>query len=195
MVTGAERVLFTASKWVRERYDLPDNDPSAWRLVEARHCMYFPNPELRAQLVAGWEQTTKDIAEYQPEPEPVALVGKAPALLPALKVTVVGSVPSTNLPEFKAVVVARLESIQTKLVTDQDFADAQSTVKWCEDAESRLQSAKEIALADAEAIQQLFATMDELTEMTRQVRLKLKKQIETEKERPLSSGMRWRTVC
>ena len=43
LVSGAQRVLFMASKWNGDT------------LVEERHCWYVSDPELRAKIVAGWQ--------------------------------------------------------------------------------------------------------------------------------------------
>ena len=178
-----EKVLFTASEWVRHRFDLPETDRNAWRLVEARHCWYYPNLQLRAEIMAGWELLDKEVAEYTPEAAtPVKLMGNKPEALPALTITLSGSVEKSNLPEFKAAAVARIESIKTELVTDQDFADAEQAVKWCTDAASRLVAAKDHALGQAEAVNLLFTTLDDLIEMIDQKRLTLEKLIKSEKE-------------
>jgi putative phage-type endonuclease len=49
MVSGADRVLFMATKW--------DGD----ELVAEHHCWYFADLALRGQIVAGWEQLAKDL--------------------------------------------------------------------------------------------------------------------------------------
>ena len=36
-------------------------------LIEERHCWYWPDAELRARIVAGWEQFERDLADYKPE--------------------------------------------------------------------------------------------------------------------------------
>ncbi|HAL21218.1 MAG TPA: hypothetical protein DCP40_00560, partial [Stenotrophomonas sp.] len=120
MVSGAERVLFMASKWNGDE------------LVEERHCWYVPNPELRAKIVAGWAQFEADVAAYEPAQvsEPVA-AGRAPDQMPALRIEVTGMVTASNLAEWKDQAIAVFQGISTELVSDQDFADAETTVKWC----------------------------------------------------------------
>ncbi|HFF6216649.1 YqaJ viral recombinase family protein [Stenotrophomonas maltophilia] len=171
MVSGAERVLFMASKW--------DGD----ELVEERHCWYTPNPELRAKIVAGWAQFEADVAAYEPAPvaEPVA-AGRAPDQMPALRIEVTGMVTASNLAEWKEQAIAVFQGISTELITDQDFADAEKTVKWCGDIEDQLKAAKQHALSQTQSIDQLFKTIDAIAEEARSKRLALEKRVKTRKD-------------
>ncbi len=54
-------------------------------------------------------------------------------------------------------------AINTDLQTDQHFADAEKTVKWCGEVEERLEAAKQHALSQTETIDALFRTIDEIT--------------------------------
>jgi predicted phage-related endonuclease len=164
MVSGAGRVLFMASKWNGEK------------LAEERHCWYLPNAELRAKIVAGWEQFAADLAAYVPaahvEPAPA---GKAPQTLPALRIEITGAVTASNLTEFKQTALAAIRGVNRKLETDADFADAAESVKWCSDVESRLAAAKEHALSQTASIDDLFKTIDDISAEARTVRLDLDK--------------------
>jgi len=171
MVSGAERVLFMASKWAGDE------------LVEERHCWYVPNPELRAKIVAGWAQFEADVAAYEPVPvaEPTA-AGRAPDQMPALRIEVTGMVTASNLAEWKEQAIAVFQGISTELVTDQDFADAEKTVKWCGDIEDQLKAAKQHALSQTESIDLLFRTIDAIAEEARSKRLALEKRVKTRKD-------------
>lgn len=167
-----EKVLFMASEWDRHG-----------NLIEERHCWYYPNPKLRAEIVTGWELIEKDVAAYDPSAEAAPeVVGQAPDQLPALRIDVTGMVTASNLEGFKAVALRTIGAIKTTLVTDQDFADAEKTVKWCEQVESSLDAAKQHALGQTESIDRLFRTIDEISEQARAVRLKLQKLVESEKK-------------
>src|SRR5690606_12821927 len=172
MVSGAERILFMASHW--------DADGN---LVEERHCWYTPNDWLRNQIIAGWQQFEADVAAYQPEPAaaPVA-AGRAPDQLPSLRVEVTGMVTASNLAEFKASALQVLESINRDLQTDEDFANAEQTVKWCRGVEERLAATKDAVLAQTADIEAVFRTMDEVSAETRRIRLELDKLVKAEKE-------------
>jgi hypothetical protein len=164
-VSGADRVLFMASNWDAEG-----------GLLEERHCWYTPDPELRAQIVAGWEQFEKDLAAYQlPEAAPPAPTGTAPESLPALRIEVTGQVTASNLAEFKATALAAIRSVNRELTTDQHFADAEKAVKWCAEVETRLAAAKQHALSQTASIDALFKTIDDIGAEARSVRLGLNK--------------------
>ncbi len=165
LVSGAERILFMASEWNAE------DD-----LVEEQHVWYYPDAELRAQIVAGWAQFEKDLAAYVlPETAEAAPVGKAPDSLPALRIEVTGQVTASNLSEFKLTALTAIRSVKRDLQTDQDFADAEKAVKWCSEVESRLAAAKEHALSQTASIDELFKAIDDISAEARRVRLDLDK--------------------
>lgn len=171
MVSGAERVLFMASKWAGDE------------LVEERHCWYVPNPELRAKIVAGWAQFEADVAAYEAAAvaAPIAS-GRAPDQLPALRIEVTGMVTASNLAEWKDQAIAVFQGISTELVSDQDFADAETTVKWCGNIEEQLKAAKQHALSQTESIDLLFRTIDDIAAEARAKRLDLEKLVKRRKD-------------
>lgn len=170
-INGATRTLFMASKW-----DENDN------LIEEKHCWYESNPELRAKIIPAWLQAEEEAANYRhvdPAPVPVAEVIED---LPALTVQLVGQVTSSNLATFQSAVLARVKSINTTLVTDQDFANADKMVKFLDDGEKRLDLVKAQALAQTESIDQLFRAIDSLKAEMRSKRLTLDRLVKSEKE-------------
>ena len=166
MVSGAERVLFMASKWAGDE------------LVEERHCWYIPNPELRAKIVAGWAQFDADVMAYDPAP----VAGRAPDQMPALRIEVTGMVTASNLAEWKTQAIAVFQGISTELVSDQDFADAETTVKWCCNIEDQLKAAKQHALSQTESIDLLFRTIDDIAAEARAKRLDLERLVKRRKD-------------
>ncbi|MEA5123265.1 YqaJ viral recombinase family protein [Xanthomonas floridensis] len=171
MVSGAARVLFMASKWRGDE------------LVEERHCWYAPDPELRARISAGWEQFEADVAAYEhvEKAEPVAS-GRAPETLPSLHIAVTGMVTASNLADFKASAMAVLSGINRELQTDDDFANAEQTVKWCKGVEDRLEATKQQILGQTADIDAVFRTIDEVAAEARRVRLELDKLVKVEKD-------------
>lgn len=171
MVSGAERVLFMASKW--------DGD----NLIEERHCWYYSSMELAEKIDAGWEQFAADLAAYVPaESVAPAAAGRAPETLPALRIEVTGMVTGSNLDAFKAHALAVFGGINRELTTDAQFADAEKTVKWCADVEERLSAAKQHALSQTASIDELFRTIDDISAEARRVRLDLDKLVKGRKE-------------
>jgi hypothetical protein len=132
--------------------------------------------------LAGWKQYLIDLAEYQHVEAPPVVTGKAPDQLPALRIEVTGMVTASNLAEFKAHALAVFEGINTDLITDEDFANAERTVKWCKEVEDKLDAAKQHALSQTATIDELFRAIDAIKEESRQKRLTLDKTVKTRKE-------------
>jgi predicted phage-related endonuclease len=132
-------------------------------------------------LVRGWKQFDADLAVYVPTERAVEVVGKAPEALPALRIEVTGMVTASNLAEFKQTALALIDNVNAELETDQDFADAEKAVKWCADIETRLKAGKQHALSQTATIDELFRTIDAITEEARQKRLSLGKLIDSRK--------------
>lgn len=168
LVSGAECVHYWCSDGGRHDY---------------RSVIYRSKPERRAALIAGWKQFAADLAAYVPEtPAAPAPTGRAPETLPALRIEVTGTVTASNLADFKAHALAVFKGINRNLRTDQDFADAERTIKWCSDVEARLKAAKEAALAQTADIEALFRAIDDIAAEARSTRLDLDKLVKARKE-------------
>lgn len=167
LVSGAERCLFMCSDGTREN--------AVW-------CWHYPNEARFQRLLTGWEQFRQDLTDYQPQAQQVSAQGETPEALPALHINLQGAVTASNLPEFKTRALAMIEGIRTKLLTDQDFADAAETVKFLQKGEKQLEASKQAALDQTASIAELFSTIDELRETMRQKRLHLDKLVKAEKE-------------
>lgn len=171
MVSGAERTLFMATKW--------DGDT----LVESRHCWYRPNPALRQSIVDGWTQFSKDLADYTPEAATVAAVAAPQMGLPAVSITVNGSIALVdNLEKFGTALTAYIDRINKKPETDQDFADLEATVKTLKTAEEALDAAETNALAQTDSIDAMRRTVALYRETAKTNRLLVEKLVKAEKE-------------
>lgn len=166
-VFGFEKILFSVSDGTRENH---------------HYCWFVPTDEDFSRLEAGWDQFALDLANYQHVAEKPAVVGKAPEMLPALHIEVTGMVTASNLAVFKDHALAVFSGIKTTLQTDDDFADAEKTVKWCKEVEDRLEAAKQNALGQTASIDELFRTIDSISAEARRVRLDLDKKVKAEKE-------------
>ncbi|NWC74264.1 YqaJ viral recombinase family protein [Pseudomonas sp. P7759] len=167
LVSGAERVLFVCSDGTRDKYV---------------SMYYSPVPGRREELIAGWAQFEQDLGEFVPQETKVEAIGAAPDQLPALRIDVTGMVTASNLDAFKSHALTVISNISTELKTDQDFADADATVKWCSEVEDKLKAAKEHALSQTESIDVLFKAIDDITAETRRKRLELEKLVKARKE-------------
>jgi len=171
MVSGAEYCLFMGSSF-------DEND----ELIEELHCWYYPNQELRARIVAGWEQFEKDVAAYVPTKTVEAPKAEAIQALPSVFVQATGMVTASNLAEFKEAATSFIAAIKTELVCDQDFADAEATVKFCKEAETNLEATKASVLAQMSTVDEVVRTLDHIKKQLADKRLMLDKLVKSEKE-------------
>ena len=167
MVTGAQKVVFVCSDGT------PDNFV---------HIDVLPDPAWQERIRAGWAQFTADLAAYEPRqyaPKPEA----EPIMsLPALAIQIRGEVAASNLPAFQARADRFIASIKTDLVTDQDFADAEATVRFCEKAEGDLEQTKRAVLEQTADIAEVMRTIDHVREQLRAKRLVLERTVKDKKE-------------
>lgn len=181
MVAGeqVEAVLFMASQWE------VNQDTGAWELVEERHCWYTPNPELRAQIVAGWDLLEKDVAAYDPAQDARQADKPSPKLqqaLPALRIDTRGEVTASNLDEFQAIAMARITSINTVLETDQDFADADADAKWLREVSQGMKAAVLRVRAGMESVDEVLRVLEHLDTLSTAKAIDLEKRVKSEKE-------------
>jgi predicted phage-related endonuclease len=167
MVTGAEKWLFMISDGTKER--------CVWTWVT-------PDPEWFNRIRAGWAQFAKDLAVYQPRE--LAEKPKAEPImsLPVLNIQIRGEVAMSNLPAYRDAALQFIEQIKTDLQTDEDFSQAEATVKFCDEAEKKLQLAKDQALSQTASIDELLRTIDHIKEAMRRKRLDLAKLVEDKKK-------------
>ncbi|MEH6435807.1 YqaJ viral recombinase family protein [Massilia sp. DD77] len=167
MVTGCSKVVFVCSDGTLENFV---------------HLEVLPDAGWQERIRAGWAQFEADLANYEPKqyaPKPEA----EPIMsLPALVIQIRGEVATSNLPAFQARAERFIASIKTDLVTDQDFADAEATVKFCEQAEGDLEQAKRAALEQTADIAELMRTIDHISEQLRAKRLTLQRTVKDKKE-------------
>lgn len=160
MVSGASKLIFVCSDGTHDKF---------------AHMWVKPDPAWFERLRAGWAQFEKDLAEYQPrdikeKPQADAIMG-----LPTLAVQIEGKVVTSNLPRFKEAAEQFIANIKTELKTDEDFANAEETVKFCEKAEKELEIAKNAAISQTATIDDMMRTIDNIKEQLRRKRLDLDK--------------------
>lgn len=172
-VAGCERILFMATKWA------PDGT-----LLEQLHCWYTPNPELRAQILAGWEQLALEVAAYVPADTSAAPVVAEPVeSLPAVAVQLQGSLAVvSNLDKVAVAVRAFIDGMVAKPATDQEFADAEAECKALKKGEEAMKAAVANALAQVSDVEVFTRTANDLADLMRTTRLAREKLVATEKE-------------
>lgn len=167
LVSGAERVLFMCSDGTEDKCE--------W--------MWYERDESRLQKLApAWRQFEKDLAEHQPREKQQAPEPEAGEQFPTLYLEIHGGVDNSNLPAFVDQATQYLESINTDLQTDQDFATAEQAAKDLGQAEKQIELVKSQALAQTTSIEEAFREMDRIKESCRSKRLTLEKLVKSEKE-------------
>lgn len=166
MISGAEKAIFVTSDGT------PDKMEYVW--VE-------PDGKAFDDLVVGWLQLREDVKNYKPVAEVVKPEAAAIMELPAINIEITGGVKNTNLAVYKESAENFIASINTDLKTDEDFANAEKTVKFCEAAEKKLDAVKEQAISQTADIDELFKTLDFLKQQMRAKRLDLNKSVTTKK--------------
>lgn len=174
LVSGAQRVLFMSSNWDGEE------------LVEEFHEWYYPDPALRAEIIAGWKQFAEDLANYRAAPAAAPMVVAEPVqALPSVSVVVEGSIIIRE--NFDAFEAAMRDFVQHRLIrapkTDQDFADLEVQIKAMKGAEAALDTAEAGWIAQIEAVSTAKRRKDMLRALVRDNRLLSEKLMASEKER------------
>jgi putative phage-type endonuclease len=171
-VCKGERVLFMATEWQGDQ------------CVAMFHCWYYPDEELRAEILRGWEQFERDLAAYVP-PAASTVVAEPVQALPAVTVQVAGTIAITD--NFRAFEVALRDFLEHRLIrtpkTDQDFADLDVQIKAMKGAEAALDAAEGQMLAQIQTVDQAKKTKDMLAKLVRDNRLMAEKLLSSEKER------------
>jgi len=167
VVSGAKEAIFVVSDGT------PDKMVYLW---------YRTNDEKVARLLNGWRQFNTDLEIYEHIVDAPKSAGKAIMALPTLNVSIIGKVENSNLSVYEKNAIEFIDNINTDLQTDDDFADAEKTVKFCGEAESQLEIVKKQALSQTADIEALFATVDNLKEQMRDKRLTLERLIKSQKE-------------
>lgn len=172
LICGAEKCLFTASKW-------DDND----NLIATKHLWYESNPELRAKIIPVWKQLEADAAAYRPVEVIPAAVAAPTEGFGALVLQVEGRVVACNIDAFRAGASAFLGRLPKpeELNGDQDFANAESAVKACAEAEAKIKAAKDAGLAQMSEVDTVFRVADQVIAEIKAARIALEKSVEARK--------------
>jgi len=94
-----------------------------------------------------------------------------------LNITLTGEVRESNFEEWKDGLVERIRAVDVELSEEDDFANANDSIRQFRAAEQTLKQAKQAALEQAADINRLFDAVDAVTEETRQARLSLERRI------------------
>ena len=195
LLNGANRCLFTASKWAEapgdetedgKIYGIAPNDdgiPTRYALVDIRHVWYESDPEIRTKIIPIWQQFESDLANYKPVEVIPAAVAAPTEGFGALVLQVEGRVVACNIDAFRAGASAFLNRLPKpeELNSDQDFANAESAVKACSEAEAKIKAAKDAGLAQMSEVDTVLRVADQIVAEIKAARLALEKSVEIRK--------------
>lgn len=171
-VSGAQRILFMSSHW--------DGDT----LVEEFHGWYYPDEELRAEILRGWAQFAEDLAAYTPPAAAAPAAAAAPMeALPAVQVRMDGALTiHSNLDVFGEALRAFIARIPAQPSTDQEFADCEAACKALKRAEETLEAEEARALAGMADVEKMRRIVADLANLARTTRLQREKLVKARKE-------------
>lgn len=205
-ITMLEDVIFEHKLWnkklvefIEANNDLPDTH---WPQVEqqlyvskADRCTFvvsdgtkdnmftfeYQSRESRInRILINWKTFADDLDKYEPV-EKVVVKATTIDNLPDLFVDITGQVNNSNLVVYRRDAMELINGINTDLKTDQDFADAESMIKFCNKAEKNIAEVKEKAMAGAAEINEVFSALDQIGEAMRSKRLELNKLVKNKK--------------
>lgn len=159
-VSGAMKCLFMATKWkktddVTENFiTLEDGSVQYYKLIESRHCWYHPNMERRQRIINGWAQFEKDLATHEPRIIKEAPKAEPVEAFPVPSVQVKGELVACNLADITPRFDHFLETTNTDLKTDDDFAQGEA------DAKASREAAKNLKLKAKEVVDQIAPVSD-----------------------------------
>jgi len=106
-----------------------------------------------------------------------------------LVVRVSGKVTESNFGEYKENILALAGQVNLDPKTDEEFAEAEETIKAFSEAEKAIDDARERAMNETVEIREMFAAMSEVADKLRDIRLDLAKKVKEEKERKKSEAL------
>jgi putative phage-type endonuclease len=173
-----EGVFFMATKWKW------DEQIGAYELTESKEFIYKGDAQLQVMILEGWKQFYADVEAYKASGPKSATKGIASSLdsLPTLAIQLRGEVVSSNVPALRSAVASFLGAINYDLDTDDDFATAEATMKFCGEAEKKIAAILEAAFAQTESIEELRRAVQSDIGKLAEARLKLEKIVKRRKD-------------
>lgn len=167
-ITGAKKWIFSIS------------DGTSERCVKM---LVYPDQKWFDRIDAAWEQFNKDRAEYVPPVVAAPVVAKTVSALPVVfDMRVEGKLVSCNISAYKPAALAYIAAINSDLVTDQDFADAEKDAKYCIESAKKLRLSIEQALGQMGNINEAISMVREIAATFDAKALMLEKLVKSEKE-------------
>lgn len=99
-----------------------------------------------------------------------------------LQISIKGEITASNFEEWQSALIQRIDATNTELVTDEDFANADDTVKFYKVIEKRLDQVKQSALDQSRDINTLFEAIDSVKDHVKDTRLILYRLVKKRKD-------------
>lgn len=128
-------------------------------------CEYRSQPQRRARILPGWKQFDADLLAYRHVETLPTKPTTSLAVLPELTIAFDGALTlrnGSNLAEWSALAIARVNQINTVLTNDEHFAQAESDLKWLSSTEEKLAELKRKVLSQAMPVSD---AVDHITEI------------------------------
>lgn len=169
--SDAEDVLFTASDW--------DGDT----LIEARHVVYISDPDLRAEILAGWQLLEEEMVSFVPAMAGAIVIARTYAAMPALQFEVSGDLEvKHNLPVYLQALEAFAAAAPKKPSTDQEFADAVSAGRKGREIAKVAVSTKADLLRRTGSLNEAMGVLDQIETLGTELGKAQEKLVERRKE-------------
>lgn len=167
---NTEKVLFVATQW------------SGDDCVEEVHFWYEPDHFLRQSIIDGWAQFDKDVAAYVPEEVKAQPVTKAAETLPVPSIVVRGEITTSNLAEITPEFDRILGAMNTELVTDDHFAQADIDAKACREAAKNLKLTAQAVINQIAPVSEAVSTLEDYAKKFDALGLTLEKGVKDQKD-------------
>jgi len=168
LISGAEKCLFMTSDGT------VNNCKWMW---------YETTDEKKDAVISTWKQFKKDLEvyeqkEFDDKPEPAAIMQ-----LPSLSVYTKGDIAvHGNLDAFKEASDKYIASINKDLKTDEDFVNAEATIKRCKEVEQTIKTAKLSIIGGISSVDEATRVLDYIDDSHAKIRLTLEKLVKSQKE-------------
>lgn len=169
VVSGAHTFIFTVSDGTEQN---------------KRQFEYESRHERRELVLAGWRQFEADMTTFQKVVHPEKVEAAPIRELPALSFNLDRQTMAltSNLDVFKVAAGELVERSKKKLESDQDFADAEAMVKVLKSSEEKLAATCDNVLGQIQDVDTFTKDLREISELMRQARLALDKQVKSRKD-------------
>ena len=168
LISGAEKCLFMTSDGT---------------INNCKWMWYETTDKKKDAVISTWKQFKKDLEmyeqkEFEDKPEPAAIMQ-----LPALSVYTKGDIAvHGNLDAFKEASDKYIASINKDLKTDEDFVNAEATIKRCKEVEQTIKTAKLSIIGGISSVDEATRVLDYIDDSHAKIRLTLEKLVKSQKE-------------